>query len=332
MSTNSSEQKVSVVVIGRNEGDRLAQCLEALLQEARDSEHILEMIYVDSQSTDNSVAIAQDLNLRTHQLAGAPSAAAARNAGWKLSKGDLILFLDGDSILQPNFLSRAVDAFTMPNVAVVYGRCRELQPYRSIYSRACDLDWQMFPPGPVPYCGGNALIRRASLSTVSGFDEALTAGEEPELCRRLTETGFTVVCLPIDMVTHDLGEFSLKDYWHRAYRTGHAYSTVSIDAHQHGTIQWRSKGWRDTLHAACILLVSLVTLATSFFAQSTSPFVAVCALTALVVLRTVWKSRWKQGTLPTRLVYALHCYAVKIPIAAGFLWGRFSRKPSEGAI
>jgi len=73
---------VSVVVIGRNEGQRLEHCLASVKQAAWGNTRY-ELIYVDSKSTDASVARAQALGAHTLVLADAsPCAAKARNLGW----------------------------------------------------------------------------------------------------------------------------------------------------------------------------------------------------------------------------------------------------------
>ena len=88
---------VSVVVIGRNEARRLSRCLESV-QKSVWNDLRWELIYVDSHSTDESPQIAQQCGARVLRLGDVPpSAAAARNLGWRAARGELILFLDGDT-------------------------------------------------------------------------------------------------------------------------------------------------------------------------------------------------------------------------------------------
>src|ERR1700733_8869724 len=69
--------KFGVVVIGRNEGQRLITCLQSLSDATA-------VIYVDSNSTDGSVKAAQDRNINIIELdLSVPfTAARARNAGF----------------------------------------------------------------------------------------------------------------------------------------------------------------------------------------------------------------------------------------------------------
>ena len=181
------ERLVSVVVIGRNEGARLDACLRSV----RDIEgtqsgtapdgFTTELIYVDSASTDGSVALAESYGARVIVLHLARlCAAAGRNAGWRLARGEFVLFLDGDTVLDPAFVERALPSFEEASVGVVWGHRRETLATRSLYNRVLDLDW-IYAPGETLFCGGDALFRRDVLKRTEGFDETLIAGEEPEL-------------------------------------------------------------------------------------------------------------------------------------------------------
>ena len=214
---------VSVVIIGRNEGDRLLDCLEAVNIVPREGFR-LELIYVDSASSDGSPDRARAHGARVIEVnPERPSAALGRNAGWRSSKGEFVLFLDGDTLLEPDFIAKALPAMDEPGVAVVWGHRRERFPEQSLYIRVLDLDW-IYPPGDSEYCGGDALMRREALEHVDGFDDTLIAGEEPEVCRRLREQHYRVLHMDIPMTLHDLGIDSFSAYWRRALRAGHAYA------------------------------------------------------------------------------------------------------------
>ena len=98
---------VGVVLIGRNEGLRLQASIASVLQEAEHSNLHLEVVYVDSGSTDGSVAFARSKGLTVVQLdMSIPfTAARARNEGFAaLNAGaqapDYVQFIDGDCQLE----------------------------------------------------------------------------------------------------------------------------------------------------------------------------------------------------------------------------------------
>ena len=59
-----------------------------------------------------------------------------------------------------------------------YGHRREVHPERSVYNRVFDLD-SAWPGGASPYCGGDAVMRKAVLDQVGPYRDDLIAGEEP---------------------------------------------------------------------------------------------------------------------------------------------------------
>jgi len=216
---------VGAVVIGRNEGARLHRCLTSLAGQVR------WVVYVDSGSTDGSVARAKGLGAHVVDLDdGLPfTAARARNAGLALLKSldaaiGYVQFVDGDCEVDPNWI-QAARAFLEGDrrAAVAFGRRRERFPDRSIYNRLCDVEWSV-PAGETLSCGGDAMMRAEALADAGGYRADLIAGEEPELCVRLRGNGWKIVCLDLPMTLHDAAMTRFSQWWRRSVRTGYAYA------------------------------------------------------------------------------------------------------------
>ncbi|UWR23509.1 glycosyltransferase family 2 protein [Sulfitobacter sp. S190] len=212
---------VAAVVIGRNEGARLLACLDAL-------GGIDTVIYVDSGSTDGSVAAAQARGATVVALDMTQpfTAARARNAGLAAVPDavEMVQFLDGDCVMQPGWLATArafLDA--RPDVAVVCGRRRETEPQASVYNRLIDAEWDT-PVGEARACGGDALMRVALLRAVGGYRADLIAGEEPELCIRLRAAGWKIWRIGAEMTAHDAQITRFAQWWQRSRRAGHAFA------------------------------------------------------------------------------------------------------------
>jgi GT2 family glycosyltransferase len=221
----SAVTRIGVVAIGRNEGERLVQCLESA-QPAKAA-----LVYVDSGSSDGSVAAAHARGARCVELdASVPfTAARARNAGLAAlldadPSVEWVQFVDGDCEIVSAWW-RAVSAWLPgdPQVAVVCGRRRERHPRASIYNLLCDLEWDT-PIGPAAACGGDALMRVTALRVTGGFDPALIAGEEPELCFRLRAAGYRIERIASEMTLHDAALTRFAQWWKRSLRAGHAYA------------------------------------------------------------------------------------------------------------
>lgn len=212
---------IAAVVIGRNEGPRLLACLDALGA-------FSPVIYVDSGSTDGSVAAAQARGAQVVSLDMALpfTAARARNAGLAAVPQDagLVQFLDGDCVVQAGWLPQAQGFLEAePEVAVVCGRRREMYPEASIYNGLIDAEWNS-PVGEALACGGDALMRVAPLRAVGGYREDLIAGEEPELCVRLRQAGWRIWRLDAEMTAHDAQILRFGQWWQRTRRAGHAFA------------------------------------------------------------------------------------------------------------
>jgi glycosyltransferase involved in cell wall biosynthesis len=316
---------VSVVVIGRNEGQRLQRCLDSIAAMSRRGFEV-EVIYVDSDSTDGSVALAEAANARTIALKPTrPSAALGRNAGWRISKGSFVLFLDGDTILHPEFVADSLADLSRDNIGIVWGNLRELYPDRSLYIRVLDLDW-IYPPGYTPFCGGNALYRRSILEATNGFDDTLVAGEEPELCQRITALGFRILHADRPMAGHDLAITRWKQYWKRCTRGGHAYAEVS--ERFRGTAQpfWDGEARRNRNRFMLLLAFLVSGVGGSIVQRSLIPVGLFCLFIAMLSLRSAWKARWKTNDLFALAMYGVHSHLQQVPVYMGQLQYRRSRK------
>ena len=215
---------VGLVVIGRNEGERFRACLASLPAG-------LPAVYVDSGSTDNSVANAKAADVQVAHLSNEYgfTAARARNLGWRallqmFPNLHFIQFIDGDCSLDSIWLGEALAAINQDDrLAVVFGRRRERYPERSFYNGQCDREWDV-PIGETLSCGGDAFMRVTALHQVRGYNDHLIAGEEPDLCLRMRSLGWRVRRIKPEMTKHDAAILTFGGWWKRAKRAGHAYA------------------------------------------------------------------------------------------------------------
>ncbi len=307
---------LSVVVIGRNEGARLLRCLESVVAMRAPSGSV-ETIYVDSASTDGSVERAARAGARVVSVAPArPCAAVGRNAGWRAARAEMVLFLDGDTTLDPGFVFDSIVEFDDPTVAIVFGNRRESDPRGSIFNRVLDLDW-MTPFGLADSCGGDALVRRSVLEQVGGFDERLIAGEEPEMCRRIRSLGFSIVHVDRAMTLHDLGITRLSQYWRRAARTGYAYAEVSERFRATDSQLWNREAHRNLIHGGAMLALVADPILIAVASGSVLPVLIAVAIIMMLAARTASRFRWKSADFTTRFLYGLHSHLQQIPILFG---------------
>lgn len=216
---------VGLVVIGRNEGERLRRCLAS----AARSIGTARAVYVDSGSTDGSVQQARAAGVEVVDLDTSVkfTAARARNAGVQrlvqiAPDTDYVMFVDGDCEIVETWWAAAtarLDADAA--LAVACGRRRERFPARSVYNRLCDMEWDT-PVGRALACGGDSMMRLAAFRAVGGFNADLIAGEEPELCLRLRQAGYAIERVGTEMTLHDAAMTRFSQWWKREKRAGFA--------------------------------------------------------------------------------------------------------------
>lgn len=230
---------VAVVVIGRNEGERLKRCLHSMPKG-------LPVVYVDSGSTDGSVEFARSIGVTVLALDMSIgfTAARARNVGWRYLLDDasmdigFVQFIDGDCEMETRWLETAMAAIgDDPGLAVVFGRRRERFPDQSLYNRMCDDEWNV-PIGDAASCGGDALFRVAALQQAGGYSDDLIAGEEPDLCLRLRRLGWGVRRIDGEMTLHDANILRFGSWWKRAERSGFAYAAHGLRHGSRSDPQW----------------------------------------------------------------------------------------------
>ncbi len=219
------DQKLGIVIIGRNEGERLKRCLQSVLGQTD------IIVYVDSGSSDGSVEYAESKGVKTIRLdMGIPfSAARARNTGCdylfaEIPELSYVHFIDGDCELFDGWCDEAVRWLELnPACVVVAGRLKERFPEISIYNLLCDIEWDT-PVGKVKSCGGIFTIRKKAFIEVQGFNPAVVAGEEPDLCYRLRQRGGEIHRIDVLMAKHDADMKRFSQWWRRSKRSGYGYA------------------------------------------------------------------------------------------------------------
>jgi len=194
--------RVSIVIIGRNEESSIGKCIAAALAAA---EQIggAEMIYVDSNSTDNTVAVAQRYGLKVvmldPDLRACPS--AGRYAGSIAATGEYILFLDADTLIYSDFLPSAIHNLDADGtLGGVNGR---IDDFTDAGDQVFDIDERSDDVMDAKWLRGPACFyRREALINVGSFNPDLAMEEEAELGLRLVAGGWKLNVIPIPMARH----------------------------------------------------------------------------------------------------------------------------------
>ena len=316
--------RIAIVVIGRNEGDRLIGCLSSLKGSG------CVVAYVDSGSTDESTRRAEPFcqHILELDLTRALSAARARNEGFAMVTEahpdvSFVQFIDGDCTLLPGWLASAWEAMQEdPLRAIVVGPLEERRPEASIYNRLCALEWRS-PLGDLSNfgaLGGIMFVRASAFARLRGFNEQVIAGEDSDLGVRASQAGFKVNKIAQPMATHDADIQRFSQWWRRAVRSGHAIGQ-RFSLHGSGPVRDCARERRSLLFwgfalPAAILLLTLPTRGLSFLLASGY----------LVLWHRIAGYRRAQGdSIADARLYARFVIIGKFAEALGFIRFQFNR-------
>lgn len=304
---------VGIVVIARNEGEKLRQCFNSVSLETN------PVVYVDSGSTDGSVDLARSLGVDVIELdLSIPfTAARARNAGFERLLSlhhhlEYVHFMDGDCEMFPGWMAKALEYLeNHPDFAVVCGRQRERYPQATIYNLLFDLEWDT-PVGEAKACGGCALITIKALRDIGGYNPLLIAGEEPEMCLRLRQAGWKIYRLGEDMTWHDAQMSKFSQWWKRARRSGYAYAN-GWWLHGKSPESYRFKESRSIWFWG--LGLPLLSISAAYF---TKGFSLLLLLAYPLLIYKIYGSQLRIGRKPQEAKpYALFCVLAKFPQLVG---------------
>ncbi|MCI0370925.1 MAG: glycosyltransferase [candidate division NC10 bacterium] len=251
---------VSVVVPVRNATRTLPHCLAAL---ERLEPAPAEILLVDNGSTDGSLqllrAFARDRAAERAQVLEEPrrGAAAARNAGIRVAKGEVLAFTDADCAPDPCWLRHVTGPFVDPTVGAVAGRV-VAAPAASTLELFSALYTLQLPARPArrrhwtPWEGGyptaNFAIRRALAQELEGFDENVGIyGEDYDLCARLYALGAEIVYVTEARVAHH-HRTTLAGLLRQAFGFGRSHPYLLRRHTARGLwmdLPWHSLAWSD---------------------------------------------------------------------------------------
>jgi len=182
---------ISFVIPAHNEAELIGRTLSALHESAQAVGEPYEVIVVDDASTDGTGTLALDGGARVVTV-NCRRIAATRNAGAREATGELLFFVDADTVVPARAVHAAVRA--LRGGAIGGGAAVRFDGPVPLYATILErvvlpvfLPLLKMAPGCFLFC-----TRRAYLSA-GGFDEALLWSEEVSFGNRLKQQGRFVI-------------------------------------------------------------------------------------------------------------------------------------------
>lgn len=212
---------ISVIIPAFNAAKTIGSCLAALKRQTIPSS-LYEIIVVDDGSTDGTGELAKDVGAKViNQARSWP--AAARNAGVKMAKGEIICFTDADCIPESNWLEEMSLPFEDPVIIGCKGTYATDQ--RKVVARFVQLEYEdkydrLRKLEQIDFIDTySAAYRRDVLTANDGFDPTFPYLEDQELSFRLSARGYKMVFQP-QATVHHLHSETLMQYMRKKYRIG----------------------------------------------------------------------------------------------------------------
>jgi cellulose synthase/poly-beta-1,6-N-acetylglucosamine synthase-like glycosyltransferase len=330
---------VSVVIPFHNSEMTLHHCLEGVFTQ---NFQPFELILADNNSTDKSALIARQFAAKhrgrfSYLVEPKRGPSAARNAGIRSARGEIIAFTDSDCIPDENWLRHISQAFDKPSIGAVAGKiigsksANSVEAFHALFTLKGGKEekiYESFSLNAGGFATANFAVRRDLFEKLGGFDESRSFGEDHDLCARIYKSGHSIKYIPSGIVYH-LHRSDLVSTCSQAFHFGESHPFL-LSKHferylliELGGISLRAtrlplRAWVN-LSSADKKVLGILVLSFLYL-----PFLALMPIyLAFLFYRTgtMARSESMNLTLKNRLVIPLLLMAKSASMTAGRLWG-----------
>lgn len=227
---------ISFIVPTRNSARTITACVRSLRTQTYPD---VEIVVVDNDSSDDTARRAVDAGADAVVIAG-PERCAQRNRGAREARGEIVVFIDSDMVLEPGIAAQIVETFELqPELGALiipehsfgegfWTKCRVLE--KSLYVGNESVE-------------AARAFRREVFDAVGGWNEDLTAAEDWDLDDRIRANGVNVGRVEA-FIWHDEGKLRLRGTFGKKRYYGQ-WIAAYLDAHDEGSRRIRRSGLLD---------------------------------------------------------------------------------------
>lgn len=206
------EVNISVIVPTYKRPRLLLRCLQALTSQVLEKGYYEIIIVSDGPDEKTRDMIMNILSegmpmVHFHSLPEKCGPAAARNAGWKMAKGELIAFTDDDCIPQPDWLTNAWKIYSKLDLSRVAFSGQTIVP---ISHPPTDYELNISRLSECEFITANCMCTKKALEQVNGFDERFTSAwrEDSDLQFKFIEHDIPIFKTDSAIVVHPVRKAS----------------------------------------------------------------------------------------------------------------------------
>lgn len=226
--------KLSFIIPALNEYKHLPRTLEAV-HTAMAGHTGYEIILCDNGSSDGTPELARERGCKVLQAPGA-TIARLRNLGVAASDGDLLIFIDSDVSLAPDWFTVLQKVCSSADNNTITGsKCR---PPADVKAFIVSNWFALLPDSNQNYINsGHLIVPRQVHDRIGGFDESLRTGEDYDYCQRARQQGVNIRVQPELRAYHygfplRIRDFIAREAWHGRHDVA---SVPGISGFQNGT-------------------------------------------------------------------------------------------------
>ena len=215
---SSSNNYISFIIPAKNEEKMLPITLDKIISVVG-NELEYEIIVVDNGSCDGTVKIAESKGARTI-IQNRGTIGSLRNAGVKISKGEILVFLDADVSLTKLWLPPFIKSLKLlsdQRRTIIGSRCSP--PDSSGWIAKSWFNSSAITPNVTHVGAAHMITSKALFEKLHGFNETLESGEDYDFCRRARQIGAHIILDQTLKVIHhgvpsSFTEFVRREIWH----------------------------------------------------------------------------------------------------------------------
>lgn len=199
---------ISIIIPAHNEEALLGVTLDALGAAGRALGEMVEIVVVDDASTDRTAAVARERGAQVVPV-NVRQIGAARNAGARVARGSLLVFVDADTTVPPAVLEATVAAIR--DGAVGGGAMVEFDAGAPPWAKRALVATCWILKTARWAAGCYVFATREAFERAGGFDERFFASEEIHLSRALKRIGrFVIIPAPVTTSGRKADAYSLR--------------------------------------------------------------------------------------------------------------------------
>jgi len=287
----------------------------------------VEIIVVDNGSTDRTVLLAKEMGATVIEKPGA-TIAEMRNTGAQRGSGEIVAFVDADTVVDRGWLVAAVKRLSNNRIGAVGSRLQIPQNASWIERLWAEQQREQNYSGEIHWLGSaNLVVTRECFDRVGGFDPRLRTSEDVDLCGRIRGAGYVILSDPEVRATHLANPKTLVDLFRRELWYGKDTLRMFLQNPSHG--KHAKSLTLAILYAGSVLLVPIAAYALALRGWLWPSVLAAGLLLGPPLLKstvvTIQKRRWALF-LPLVLLYIIYGVARGLALLYPGNWGVWGSK------